>query len=325
MPLSRDDIVVEADVRGFGDIMPVTRFRPPCLSDEEEKTRAFADALGIDIRATVAVPHGLMAAGDDGQIELFAASGAVRGRNTTRMMRYEDERRDWPEVDKVEGPDGVDFRLGPDAAGRLQSDARRVLEKAGIEPGRGARDRVVLERWAQLDENGDELDAGPGRATVQYAYEVSGVPLLGPGAKTNLHYDPTAEGGELVRFFHVNRPTDEVGELRTIPVELALDGLLVEQWRSTPLHPGDARIVITSAVAGLLAFPAHLAQRHALPVLAVEGVVHGELDGLEEIHFARYLPAFDEKHAGELGLATVVEPVRGEVVSRSRPTRKDAA
>lgn len=325
MPLSRDDISFKADLPDLGGVMPVTRFQPPCLKDAQEQARAFAEALGIGIRATVSVPHGLMAAGDDGQVEFFAASGALRGRNTAMMARYDDERRDWPDLEKFDGPDGVDFRLGPDAAGQLLSAAHAVLERAGIEPGRAAFDRVALERWAQLDEKGNERDAGPGRATVQYVYTVAGVPLLGPGAKTNMHYDPADRGGTLVRFFHVNRPHDEVAEVRTAPLELALDGLLTEQWRSTELNPGDARIVVTAATVGLLAFPAHIPQSHALPVLAVEGVVQGDLDGLEEIHFAKYLPAFDEKHAAELGFAPVVETAPGEVVSRPPRLRKDVA
>ena len=77
----------------------------------------------------------------------------------------------------------------------------------------------MLERWAALSEDGAEIDAGPGRATVSLSYEVAGVPLIGPGAKSNLHFDPSDRSGELVRFFHVNRPSDEVAEMRTVPPE----------------------------------------------------------------------------------------------------------
>ncbi|TQJ30161.1 hypothetical protein [Microbacterium sp. SLBN-146] len=324
MPLSFDDLAFEVDLPKIPDTAPVAVLEYPCLRDAREKVDAFADALGIRIRTSVAVPHGILAAAEDGQIEVFSASGAIRGRHTERLGRYEDERRHWPDVEKIDGRDGLDFVLGADAAKSLTTQGLRILAKAGIERGHGD-PRVVLERWGLLDEKGQEIDAGPGRATVALSYDVEGVPLLGAGAKTNLHFDPSDRTAELARFFHVHRPLREVGELRTSPVEASFGPLLAEEWISRGVQPGAARIVVTGAAFGLLAAPAHLVQHHSMPVLAIEGVVRGDLDGLDEIHFARYLPLHDEKDAAARGFAPFVESGPGMLAPRARPSRKDAA
>lgn len=323
MPLSLKDLSFEVDPPRVPEVAPVTTFEYPCLKDVREKIDAFAGALDIGIRATVNVPHGIAAVGDAGQIEVFAASGAIRGRNTDRLSRYDDERREWRDVEKVDGPDGLDFVLGAESSRAVTSLGLRMLAKAGIE--RQSDPRIVLERWAHLDEKGDEVDAGPGRATLAMTYSVGEVPLLGAGAKTNLHFDPGDGRPELARFFHVLRPVREAGEVRTTPIDAALPSLLAERWVSRDLREGEAHVSVTGATFGMLAAPAHLVQHHALPVLAVEGIVRGDLDGLDEIHFARYLPLYDEKDAAERGFAPFVEVAPGQLTPRSRPSRKDAA
>lgn len=323
MPLSLKDLTFEVDPPRVPDVAPVTTFEYPCLKDVRERIDVFAGALDIGIRATVSVPHGILAAGDAGQIEVFAASGAIRGRNTERLSRYDDERREWRDVEKIDGPDGVDFALGVDSSRAVTSFGLRILDKAGIE--RQSDPRIVVERWARLDEKGDEIEAGPGRATLAMTYAVGDVPLLGAGAKTNLHFDPGDGRPELARFFHVRRPVREAGEIRTTAVDDALPLLLAERWVSRDLREGEAHVSVTGATFGLLAAPAHLVQHHALPVLAVEGVVRGDLDGLEEIHFGRYLPLYDEKDAAERGFAPFVEVGPGQLTPRARPSRKDAA
>ena len=318
MPLSFDDLAFEVDLpydsrhgARRGPRVPV----PPRRAGEGRRLRRRA-------RHPQPAPSLFRtdpAAADDGQIEVFSASGAIRGRNTERIGRYEDERRNWPDVEKIDGRDGLEFVLGADAAKTLTTQGLRILAKAGIERGH-ADARVVLERWGLLDEKGQEIDAGPGRATLTLSYDVDGVPLLGAGAKTNLHFDPRERTAELARFLHVHRALREVADVRTTRAEASLGPLLAEEWIRSGVRPGEARIVVTGAVFGLLAAPAHLVQHHSMPVLAIEGVVHGDLDGLDEIHFARYLPVHDERDAAARGLAPFVESGPG-ALTRARDRR----
>ncbi|MDE0546577.1 hypothetical protein [Microbacterium sp. C7(2022)] len=326
MALTRDDIVFAGREPRIPASYPVTRFAAPCLADSERSTRVLADVLGIEVATTVALPTGVAAVGKAGQIEHFAASGGVRARNVERLTAFEDEKRDWADLKEERTREGVRFSLGEETAARLTRLADAVLDKAGLASD-GASSRIVLEQWAQFDERGKEVAAGVGRATVAVTYEVAGVPMLGAGAKSNLHFDPEGAGGALARFFHVNRRSDEVGEVRTAPFELALDGLLEESWTSRELSPGDAKIEIQSATTGLLALPAHVPQSHALPVLSVEGVVHGDFGGLDQLHFARYLPLFDAKDAARRGFAPGVDPAIGLYEpdkARTQPRRQVA-
>ena len=67
------------------------------------------------------------------------------------------------------------------------------------------------------------MDSGPGRATVRLSYAVEGLALIGPGAKTNLHFDPSDDGRsvELARMFHVHRGVAARGEVATQSLEEA--------------------------------------------------------------------------------------------------------
>jgi hypothetical protein len=292
---------------------------PPCLRDRTRAVEGLAKSLGIKVVGSADVPHGFAVGGPGGQVEVFSASGAVRARNTDQLSRYPDERRKWAEV--VRSKEGA-YGLGPNTAKLLQTRAQRLLEASGLTE-KASRVGVVLEQWAKLDESGKELESGAGRATVQFAYAVEGIPLIGAGAKTNLHFDPDDKGadGVIARLFHVHRGFEAAKSLQLLAIEQAFAPLLKQTWSGTE-STKKTRITITVAEFGLLALPADVQQRFAAPALRVEGTVSGLVpkDGREvAIRFGQYLPLVDPRALAEAGLGSAGAILPGEVVaSRSK-------
>ena len=210
MPMQFTDIDFKVDLPDIPRITPVVTHTPPCLRDSAETTRAITEVLDIDLKGTAQVPHGYAVGSDRGQVEVFSASGAVRARNAERLTAYADESRTWSQVERDD--DGT-YRLGDSAAKELSHHGLELLSRIGIRDEYDSFD-VSLGQWAQLNEDGKEVDSGPGRATVRFAYAVHGLPLIGPGAKTNLHFDPEDDGRTpaLARMFHANRGIEMTGE-----------------------------------------------------------------------------------------------------------------
>ena len=291
---------------------------PPCLRDRTRAMEGLAKSLGIKVAGSADVPHGFAVGGPAGQVEVFAASGAIRGRNTDQLSRFADERRSWAEVVRTKTTDGVVHGLGPKTSRLLQAKAQRLLEGSGLTE-KPSQVGVVLGQWARLDEKGKELESGAGRATVQFAYAVEGIPLIGAGAKTNIHFDPDDKGadGVIARFFHVHRGFEASKDLRLLEVERVFEPLLTQTWSGIESTKGKTRITVTAAEFGLLALPADVVQRFAAPALRVEGTVSGlaARDGKEvTIRFGQYLPLVEPKTLGAAGLGSAGPIHPGQVV-----------
>jgi hypothetical protein len=302
MPLTFNEIDFKVDLPDIPRTTPVVSHTSPCLKEHDETTRAIAEVLDIDVKGTAQVPHGYAIGSSRGQVEVFAASGAVRARNTERLTAYENESRRW---EGVERDDDGTYRLSDDAGTRLSHHGLEILSRVGIRADYAGLD-VTLGQWARLNEDGKEEDSGPGRATVRLSYAVHGLPLIGPGAKTNLHFDPEDDGQTpaLARMFHVNRGIETTGEVATQSLDEAFSGLLGQSWSGKGIRDGEGRMTITAATFGLLALPADVVQTFAAPALMVEGSVSGVEVGRDEtvtVRFGQYLPLAHPKALAEAG------------------------
>jgi hypothetical protein len=310
------DFKVDLPVPDYGLIAVLPT---PCTRDAMRSVDALVEALGIKVAGSADMPHGFAVGGPNGQVEVFSASGAIRGRNTDQLSKYEDERRPWPDVVQEKDCDQTIFRLGKRASERLQAQSQRLLEamKLTIKP---ADVGVTLGQWARLDESGKELESGAGRATVQYSYAIEGIPLIGAGAKTNVHFDPGEEGGDgiIARFFHVHRGFEAVKDVRLLDIEQAFEPLLSQTWSGIESERKRTRIAITAAEFGLLAMPADVPQRAAVPALQVEGVVSGLVpcDGREvSVRFGQYLSLVEPKALASTGYGTAGAIVPGQLMA----------
>ncbi|HEX6359030.1 hypothetical protein [Actinophytocola sp.] len=293
MSLLLKDIEFRTELPDVPASMPLAVTDAQTARERAASIAALADLVGARDAIEVELPFGHALASKAGQVEFFSASGAIRGRNASLFDRFDDERREWSDVEKSDTPDGVVYRLGERSSRRLIAQSRDTLERIGLTPEGVTNVDVVLGQWAQLDDTGEQLDSGPGRATVRMGYEIEKVPLIGPGAKTHLHYDPIDGSPVLARFFHVLRSVTDVRSIETGGTERAFDGLLADPFLAEQSEKGG-RVAVTAVRLGLLALPADLPQRFAQPALAVEGVVEGlkhDRKGSYELRFGRYVPA----------------------------------
>lgn len=302
MAMTIQDVDFKVDLPDIPRSAPIVRHAAPCLRDRTETTKALAEVLEIDLRGTAQAPHGFVFGSDRGQVEVFSASGAIRARNAQRLSAFEDERREWRDVER---DDDGSFRLGADATKLVSQQGLELLRRIGIRDDFADLD-VSLGQWARLDEKGNEEESGPGRATVRLSYTAQGLPLIGAGAKTNLHFDPE-DGGRglaLARMFHVHRDIEGAGDVATQSLEEAFAGLLQQSWSGAGLRDGEARMTITGATFGLLALPADVVQSFAAPALMVEGSVSGVEVGKDEtatVRFGQYLSLAHPKALAEAG------------------------
>lgn len=302
MPLTFMDIDFKVELPDIPATAPVVGHAAPCARDRNDTTRAIAEVLEIDLKGTAQVPHGYAVGSDRGQVEVFSASGAVRARNAERLSAYPDERREWSEVER---DDYGTFRLGDELTRHVIEHGRELLHRVGLGDEASGVD-LSLGQWAQLNDDGKEVDSGPGRATVRLSYAAEGLALIGPGAKTNLHFDPSEDGRSVVlaRMFHVHRDVAATGEVATQSLDEAFAGLLAQSWSSHGIREGEGRITITAATFGLLALPADVVQTFAAPALMVEGQISGVEVGKDEtvsVRFGQYLPLAHPRALAEAG------------------------
>jgi hypothetical protein len=322
MPIEISELDIRVTLPDIPSSAPVATIPAPCLREHAQAVDGLVKALGFDVKGTVDVPHGYAVGGPSGQVEIFSASGAVRARNTDQLAKFDDERRRWYDVTKQETDDGIIHHLGDETVKRLTATSLHLLGSIGLASDY-ATIGVSVGQWALLDESGTELESGPGRATVQLGYAVEGVRLIGPGAKTNIHFDPddAGQGGVIARFFHVNRGFDGTKDVRLLSLDEAFLPILTQTWSGITLDPTMAKVSITSAEYGLLALPADVAQRFAAPVLVVEGSIAGVIarDGSEvELRFGQYLPLTNAASLAEAGLGSSGPVLPGSVVRRRR-------
>jgi len=319
MTLSFKNLEFRTELPDIPSSMPVAQVSAQCASERGRSVRALAEHFELGDLVEVGVPWGYALGNEAGQVEFFSASGGVRGRNLKVVNAFEDERRDWADAHTVDSKTGTEWTLGEKSRRDLVKRSRGLLERLGLAVDAASVD-VVLGQWALLDEDGNERESGPGRATVKLSYALEALPFIGPGSKTLLHYDPIDREPRLARLFHVHR---EVGDVRNVEIgdaERAFDALLADPFLVARAR-GKTKIAITSVKVGLLSLPADVVQRFAIPSLAVEGTIEGLKDNKGqpfELRFGRYVPAASSEALRSAGVVRVDELPTSTVIRRGK-------
>lgn len=306
MTLSFKDLEFRTEVPDIPRSLPVTRTVAQCAPERSHAVRALADHFGLGDLTEIGLPWGYALGNEAGQVEFFAASGGVRGRNLKVVNAFDDERRQWQEARTVDTPAGPQWVLGDKSSRELVRRSRGLLERLELVDEPASID-VTVGQWALLDEDGTQRDSGPGRATVQLSYAFEKLPFIGPGAKTLLHYDPIDLEPQLARVFHVHRSVGDARSVEVGDIEQAFAALLADPFLVSRVR-GRAKVAITSVKLGLLALPADVVQRFAIPSLAVEGTVGGLTDPKGkrfELRFGRYVPVVSDENLRRAGVAAV--------------------
>jgi hypothetical protein len=299
MSLSIGDVDWRVPLPELPAELPVATLATPSYEERLHAVHTLRERFRLGDTVEIDLPDGVAHASRRGEVQFFAASGAVRARDAEVSAAFPDERRGWDDVEEVDGS----YVLGDRTSTALFQDAGELLRAARLLPdGLGDVD-VVLDRWARVDESGAELEHGPGRAVVRAPYMLDGVPFLGAGAKTRLAYEPIGGRPVLARLFHVHRPVIDVDTVPTGGTERALTGLLRDP-ALVAHHRNGATIAVTRLEFGLLTLPAVIPQRIAAPATAVRGLVE---DTTAE-PFARYYQAVSAKALRRLGFAAAHVP-----------------
>ena len=314
MPVTFKELDFRTSMPDVPRDLPVLEVAGQCFDDRSNGIRVLARQFDLGDATEVDLPFGWALASRSGQVEYFEASGAIRGRNSAVTERFENESRHWPGAVRYDTREGTSWGIGESAEGSLVERSRSLAADIRLDAD-PVDVRVSVAQWAKLDESGKELDSGPGRATVQMSYAFEGLPFIGPGSKTNMHYDPIDGEPQLSRFFHVHRSPGRARSVRAGEPERAFDGLLDDALLVE--HAGRAsRIAITTATLGLLSLPADVPQRYAVPALAVEGSIEGLVDpeGRDyELRFGRYIQVVDARSLASAGIAIAPEITRAAV------------
>jgi hypothetical protein len=267
--------------------VPVFELATPSFSDRRAGIAYLADYLRLGSLRAVELDHGVIMAGERGEIEYFHASGAVWARDASAELAHKGELREWDGLEKVRsGGDRV--RLKAEASRALIAQARAVLETTGLigrEAVAGV--TVALDQVAQLDAKGSEHAFGAGSATVKVSYAVEGIAVAGAGAKSLVFADPGRKQARVTGAFHCWRPFGSARPVKVPSIEEALGvGVLTDPELVRYGRAGHAiRIARLDFV--YLALPAFVRQSHLFPAFRIEGSVSkGELG--EAFDFARY-------------------------------------
>jgi hypothetical protein len=288
MALKIDDLGLREPPK-LPEAVPVFELSAPSFASRRAGLARLSDLLGLGDLRMVELDHGVVLGGERGEIEYFHASGAVWARDATAADRHKTELRKWEGAQETKrGPQRV--TLNAEASKRLIGAAHELLQATGL-IGREAAGAttVELDQVARLDAKGNELSFGAGRATVKVSYEVEGLAVRGPGAKSLVFADPgTAAGGpQVAGAFHAWRTLGSARTVKLPSVEAALRvGLLVDPELELYRKAGHT-IRVTRLDFGYLALPAFVRQGHLFPAFQVEGEVSKGKRG-DGFRFGRY-------------------------------------
>lgn len=268
------------------------RVAAPPLEERREGISRLAGRLGLGKLRELETENSRIWAGRDGDVEFFPASGAVWSRNLSASEAHPNELREWPDLAEASDGNGdMVFTLGKRSARAVASYAHEVVKEAGFDLAHVAAERAELIQVAQLSEEGEILSRGAGDATLKLNYALDGMPVIGPGAKTeiDLEPDPKSDAGvRTVGVFHVWRRPLERRKVEVGSAEAALAaGLLKDPDLNLAVKQGG-RVTVDELQLGLMALPAPAHQTYLFPALAVAGRVDLPKGKLEYYRFGRY-------------------------------------
>lgn len=277
--------------------MPVFTCQPPAVEKRLAAARRLAEQLKLGDLRSAEFEHGLVMAGERGDVTVFHASGAVLLRNASAGANARDELRDWPGLAPAAA--GQDIVLNADAAKRLGSRMSEMLRPLDLLGREALPPQIQLDQVAQLDAKGREIKRGVGQASVSFGYRVEGVPAQGAGAKTVAFAEPDTVAGVL----HAWRELGNATAVRMPGLEEALAvGLLQDPELERHAAAGH-KISVTKLELVYLSLPAFMRQSHLFPALQIEGEVSKGRLG-DAFFFGRYhhaVPATGYAAAGLYG------------------------
>lgn len=286
MPFKITDVELTVSLPKLPSSIPVYSVSAPSLDERRAAIGRLGEQLKLGSLRSVELDHAVVMASKQGDVHYFHASGAILARDANAGRSQENELRNWHGLQDSKAG-GQRITLNPDASKRLISQAKTLLEPIGFLGKEVASEAVQLEQVAKLDEKGNELQYGAGKAAVKFAYAIEGVPVRGAGGKTLLFAEPAEGAAHVTGVFHSWRTPGQAKVLKLASVDEALKvGVLLDPELDL-YHAAGHKIQITRLDFVYLALPAFMRQSHLFPAFQVEGKVSKGKRGIG-FGFARF-------------------------------------
>ena len=179
---------------------------------------------------------------------------------------------------------------------------------------------VQLLQVAHLDNQGNEIEYGAGKATVKFGYAVEGRRVQGAGAKTLAFAVPRPSATYIFGIFHAWRNLGQATTVKLPSIEKALGVGLLSDPELNLYHQAGHELRITRLELVYLALPAFMRQSHLFPAFQVEGQVSEGKNGIG-FNFARFhhaAPPSAYNAAGLVGPYLTINPDGIKPLPRSK-------
>jgi hypothetical protein len=295
MVLKLNDLIIKARLPDIPKSLSLIELRTSSLNERRWSIECLGRRLELGNLKVADVPHGLVFGSKRGEVEFFRASGSVWACNTAMEEKFENEERRWKGLRETGRGAKRSFALDRDVSADLSKTAIDVLKEAGLFREEATRPLVQLDQWAHLDSKGKEIKRGAGAATVKFGYQLEGLAVIGPGAKSLVFGEPVDGTPRISGVFHAWREVVGSRKLQLSSVEAALRIGLLQDSELIAHRRKKHRIAITRLVFGYMGLPAFMQQSYLFPAFEVEGFVENPDDRKRSYAFGKYYHAATAK------------------------------
>lgn len=304
MTLKIEDIRFETDLPRIPDIGPVVEVAAPDFEARGAGMKALVERLDLGAAKEAHTEFGRALVSRRGEVEYFHASGAVWSINLASSRKQKNELRDWGDLTRAKGPDGVTrLTVAPKMRDRIAELAGELGERAGFDREHADAPYLDMQQVARLNRKGEEVKSGCGEATMVTPYRLEGLPVLGGGAKTLIDVVPMGEDLTPVGAVNIWRRPTGTRKVKLGGTEAVLAAGLLEDPDLNLAAENGGKIVVETLRFGLMALPATMRQELLFPVIEVAGRVRlRRKEKAPHYNFGRICPAATQKTYAAAGL-----------------------
>lgn len=280
------------------------------MHEREPAMGVLTDRFKLGRTTHVEAPYGSVFASERGTLQFFAASGGMLARSSAADNAFAEARRPWNRLERQQFEGSTQFTLPKATSDRLVQDTLCMLSSARLMPHadsplKALPPSVSLDQWGTTADEGHARASAAGAATVHIAYEIDGIPLFGPGARTQGRFEPGDVGdtGELVEMFHAPRSFGHTTQADLEPADAALDRMVQGDRELQQFHSRGHHVRFDALEFGFYALPVFEPQAMLLPVLRVQGTsIHPERPK-HEARFRRIVSLLSQRGAAKAGIS----------------------
>lgn len=281
MSLKLNQINFKAEMPKIPDHGVAIMCEAPQFKDRAKGIQGLAKRLDLGELRDADTRFGRAIVSKHGEVEFFAASGAIWAANTAHELKAKDEFLDWQDLSDGKDDDGQPIQiLGRKSAANAVDMAKEMIEIGRFDMKHATKPQIKLMQVAQADEKGRTLRNGAGEATIVFGYEINDMPVLGAGGKTLIDLIPKGSDLRPTGAVNVWRQPQKDVKIEIGGADAALEaGLLRDPDLMIAAEKGG-KITIEKMRFGLVSMPAALHQGVLFPALEYEARVDfGQKDG----------------------------------------------